>query len=645
MSHPDSARTSTAAVPETFFKAQKRNRRATWRMSALSGFAAFIMGVPLTLILTPLLYAVALVVADIINSFSPLPPQFWQDAENLAKLGVRLFDYLINQRGSLDPQELAVGMALILLPGMVLVFLLWVGLLLLFRQSGVGGTLASLNAREPNQADLKELQLADVVQEMSIAAGLPAPRVMLIDSSGANAAAIGTSSQDARIVVSRRLLDDLDRDQLQALLASLIASIGNGDLRIAFDVTSVFEASGLIITLINAPFGKRSRSILLRIIRYTFRRATADAKSMDADEVAELLADTLDVNSTDIDHFFNQTNPGLIKKVFRVLLFPFVFTNLAVELTLWFFLNVMLGPCMALLWRTRRYLADAGAVEFTRNPDALAGALQRLSEDNTAIEGGEWASHLFVVNPKGDTSLRGIAPSDQQMRKAFEAWRTTENTGAAMAPAEATPAPAQPAPGEYQQVRKQIMATAMAAATGNPRAVARMQAFAQVMNVDPSLSLDGMPGLDDILLAQRGDRDAMARIRLLRQARQQGGRAARQGQTGLESKNFLSFHPPLNKRAKRLQRMGSHLDASTRRYGPVMMIFSAVLWLIIGPLLVVAGALMLMVIAMMIGFSVVLLTLWLTVIHWAFGQDWIANFSAFVKFVNEVIEIVGKARR
>jgi hypothetical protein len=91
--------------------------------------------------------------------------------------------------------------------------------------------------------------------------------------------------------------------------------------------------------------------------------------------------------------------------------------------------------------------------------------------------------------------------------------------------------------------------------------------------------------------------------------------------------------------------MGSHLDASTRRYGPVMMIFLAVLWLIIGPLLVAAGALMLMVIAMMIGFSVVLLTLWLTVIHWAFGQDWIANFSAFVKFVNEVIEIVGKARR
>src|SRR5262249_6243968 len=158
----------------------------------------------------------------------------------------------------------------------------------------------------------------------------------------------------------------------------------------------------------------------------------------------------------------------------------------------------------------------------------------------------------FVVNPKGDTSLRGAAPSDQQMRKALEAWRTTENIGGAIAPVEATSAPAQPVPGEYQQVRKQMMATAMAAATGNAKAVARMQAFAQVIGAEPSLGLHGMPSVNDILLARRGDRNAMARIRMLRQARQREGRTGRQGKTGLESKNFLSFHPPLNKRAKRL---------------------------------------------------------------------------------------------
>ena len=95
----------------------------------------------------------------------------------------------------------------------------------LLRHGGVGGTLASLSAREPDPSDLKELQLADVVQEMAIAAGLPPPRLMLLDSAGANAAAIGTSAAGARIVISRQLIDDLDRDQLQALMAHMVGSM------------------------------------------------------------------------------------------------------------------------------------------------------------------------------------------------------------------------------------------------------------------------------------------------------------------------------------------------------------------------------------------------------------------------------------
>jgi Zn-dependent protease with chaperone function len=644
MSSPDTASSRSFAVPETFFKAQKRNRRATWRMSALSAFAAFIMGIPLTLVLTPLLYVVTLVIADIINYFSPLPPEFWRNASDLAKFGVRVADYVLNQKGTLDPQELALGLALVLLPGMVLAFVLWMGMLLLFRHGGVGGTLASLNAREPNQADLKELKLADVVQEMAIAAGLPAPKVMLIDSSGANAAAIGTSPEDARIVLSRRLVDDLDRDQMQALLASLIASIGNGDLRIAFNVTSVFEAAGLIVTLINAPFGQQSRRTLWRIIRYAFRRGPADAQSADAEEVAGLLADTLDTNSTDIDKFFNQQNPGLIKKFFRLLLFPFVFTNIAVEITLWFFLNVMLGPCMALLWRTRRYLADAGAVEFTRNPDALARALQRLSEDSTAIEGGEWAGHLFVVNPKGDSSLREAGPSEEQKRKLTEAWRATQSLPGSANPAQTPPATPPVSRDEYLQIRKQMMATVMAAATGDSDAALRMQAFAQAMGSHGE-DLKNMPNLNDLVLAQRGDRAAMARLRLSHQARQQEDQPRRQGKTGLQSKSFLSFHPPLKKRAKRLQRMGAHIAAPGRSRSIALTLFTTVLWLIIGPLLVVAGALMLVVIAMMIGLNLIFLTLWLTVIHWAFGQDWVANFNGFMRFVNDVSTAISKMKR
>lgn len=58
---------------ESFFAAQARNRRATWRISVLCVLAAALMGIPLALIITPLLYGVALIIADVVNLFSPLP--------------------------------------------------------------------------------------------------------------------------------------------------------------------------------------------------------------------------------------------------------------------------------------------------------------------------------------------------------------------------------------------------------------------------------------------------------------------------------------------------------------------------------------------------------------------------------------------
>ncbi len=567
--------------PETFFAAQKRNRRATWRMSAVSAFAALIMGIPLTLVLTPLLYTIGMVVLEAVNHFSP-QPELLQQANELAKLGLRVADFVINQKGTLDPAELATGLSLVLLPGMIVAFGLWFVMLALFRRGGVGGALASMNAREPNQSDLKELQLADVAQEMAIAAGLPAPRIMLVDSVGANAAAVGTSPADARIVLSRRLLDDLDRDQLQALLAHLVGSIGNGDLGIAFTVTSVFETCELLVNLINAPFGRESRSRIWRVVRYIFGRGTPEQKAADAAAIAESLATSLDANNSDIDNYFNKGNPGLIKKFFRLIFFPIMFTNMAIEITLWFFLNLLLGPCMAMLWRTRRYLADASSVELTRNPDALARALQRLSEDNTSLEGGEWATHLFVTSGQDA----------------------------------ANPASGPIAANDWPSVRLQIMSTVKAAATGDQRAIARMQAVAAIIGRDPALGLVAMPNPADILAAQRGDRAAIARLQQLAQSRPQG--QAKRGQTGLQMQSFVSFHPPLAKRAKRLQKMGSHMIAPVRAGGLGLKIFMTVLYLIIVPLLTVAAGLMLIVIGMLIGMNLMLLALWLTAIHWLF---------------------------
>lgn len=608
----DSPVASAFAVrdPETFFRAQQRNRRATWRMSALSALAAVIMGIPLTLALTPLLYVVTLVGAEIVNHFSPLPREFWRNADTIARLGVRVGDSIFNHKGTLDSQELVLGALLFLLPGMAVAFVLWLSVLAMFRRGGVGGALVSLNAREPNPGDLKELQLADAAQEMAIAAGLPAPKLMLVDSPGANAAAIGTSAKDARIVISRRLIDDLNRDQLQALLAHLIGSIGNGDLQVAFTVTSVFETCGLLVTLINSPFGRQSRSTLWRMARFVLPGGRSEAaKAAEADAVAALLAGNLNMDSNDIDEFFNsQQKPGLIRKFLRLVFFPIVFTNMAIELTLWFFNGLLLGPCIALVWRARRYLADASAIELTRNPDALAGALERLARDNSTIAGGSWATHLFVINPKGDHSVSGNVqrqPTPEQVRQAAAVWAASQG---------GSPTPANPA--DFVQLKQEIMIAGMAAFRGDAQAAARLQTFSQAMAStygEDAASLH-IPNLADLAAARRGDRAAIARLQAAHQGK--SPQPTKSGQTGLQSQSFLSFHPPLKKRLKRLERMGAHLHADVhRKMTATAVVFSGLFVLIIAPLLVLAAGAMLLVITMMIGLNLLFLALWLAVIH------------------------------
>jgi Zn-dependent protease with chaperone function len=616
------ARNFGPANPETFFAAQKRNRRATWRMSALCTFAAFIMGIPLTLVLTPLLYTLGMVVLETVNHFSP-QPELLQQANDLAKLGLRVADYVVNQKGTLDPGELTAGLLLVLLPGMVFAYGLWFAMLALFRHGGVGGTLASMNAREPNQADLKELQLADAAQEMAIAAGLPAPKIMLVDSSGANAAAVGTSPHDARIVISRRLLDDLDRDQLQAILAHLVGSIGNGDLGIAFTVTSVFETCGLLVNIINAPFGKESRSQLWRVARYMLGGGTPEKRAADAAEIAESLATSVDGDTPDMDQYFKKGNPGLIKKAYRLVMFPLMFTNMTIRFTLWMFLNILVGPSMAMLWRTRRYLADASSVELTRNPDALARALQCLSEDDTAFDSGDWATHLFVVNPKGDSGLRGQQPSQQQMAKAIQAWASTAHTMSAQDAANlydkpvaapgAAGLPAGVAENDWSSVRQEMITTFKAATSGNPHAAARLQAMGEMMGERLPGGL-GELNFADLEAARHGDKAAIERLKQAQQTRRPA--QPRHSQSGLQS--FASFHPPLVKRAKRLQKMGSHMIAPVRAGGWVLTVFMTLLYAIIVPLLTVAGGLMLLVIGIMIGMNLMLLAVWLTAIHWFF---------------------------
>lgn len=603
---------------ESFLDAQRRNRRATWRLSAVCVLAAIVMGIPLALIVTPLLYGVALIAADVVNIFSPLPPALWARAEEFARFGLVAMGWLLQHQPA-NPRALALGAAVMLLPGTVLSLLLWLGMSLLFRRSGVGGALLALQAREPNQSDLKELQLADVVQEMAIAAGLPAPRVMLIDAPGANAAAIGTSPEDARIVVSRRMVDDLSRDELEGALAHLIASIGNGDLRIAFRVTAVFETCGLLVAVINSPFGRQSRRTLWRIVHCGLGGSPNDGGAKEAAAVADLLTRSVLLDTDDIDRLFDTGGKkSLLRSIRNFLFFPIFFTNAAIKLSLWFFSLSVLGPSVALLWRTRQYLADASAVQLTRNPDGLAGALQKLSQDAGAIPGSGWASHLFVVNPGRSDQTPSDAPNPQQKEILAQAW-----AGSAEHSSGTTP---QSVPSDWPAMLNEFKATQRAALAGDAQALARLRAAALAVAArDPALAA-GIPDPADLIAARQGDGAAIARLRVFHRAQSSPSQAQSRSSepsatesSDISSVSFVPLHPSLKRRMKRLDRMGAHVALASPKLEPKAKIVVSIIALIFAPVVLLLVALFLLLIALMTMASLTFLVVWLAVIHKIFA--------------------------
>jgi Zn-dependent protease with chaperone function len=602
---------------ESFFEAQRRNRRATWRLSVVSVLATVVMGIPLALTVTPLLYAAALVIADVINIGVPLPPSFWQHANDLACYGMLAIGWLTHGETA-NPQALALGAAVLLLPGAILSLALWIGVNALFRRAGVGGALLALKAREPNQSELKELQLSDVVQEMAIAAGLPAPCVMLIDTSAANAAAIGTSAKDARIVVTHGLLETLRRDELEGALAHLVGSIGNGDLGIAFRVTSVFETCGLLLALINSPFGPRARRTLWRVVRYSLSaRKSSENDAAEAGALADLLTRGAGLETDDIDNFFGATSrkKSALRSIRNFLFFPIFFTNVAIKLSLWFFSFSMLEPSMALLWRKRKYLADASAVQLTRNPDGLAEALRKLNSEPRVIPGGSWAPHLFLVNPSGSDRINDPKANAANQKMLADMW-------AASAPG-ATPnkpsAAGSSASAGLSFITSEIIATNQSAIAGHPAAAARMAAFRQAAATALGRPVDDLPDLSDLAAAQHGDKAAMQRLadfgKKINPNESDGGDAA---QATSDSSNFAGFFPSLKRRLKRLDRMGAHVAFESNRTGPAAVIFIALLSLFLGPFALLVLALLVLLIGILMFASLGFLAVWMAFIHQLF---------------------------
>lgn len=315
---------------------------------------------------------------------------------------------LVTGSGSLSGvwPTLILVLLLLALPGSL--FLLAVGHFVrkVFRHAGVGGVLLTLGARPPNLMDLAEKRLVDVVGEVAVAAALPSPRVAIIDrkvcGAAANAAAVGWSLQDATIVVTRPLVEELSRDQIQAVIARVIAAIGNGDLQLAFRVLSVFETVGLVQLAINGTHRAAARRTLARFFWLAIRPRTGGTDlSRDAEEqaVMSLLVRATGTPTLPDTGIFVRVLNRLFRLLLAPVLIPLRWTAVTVKAIVGLSARLLAGPVIGALWRRRQMLADALAVQLTRNPDGLAGALERMNEIGTIVPRGAAVRHLFAAWP------------------------------------------------------------------------------------------------------------------------------------------------------------------------------------------------------------------------------------------------------
>lgn len=212
------------------------------------------------------------------------------------------------------------------LSGLGIAFVLWLILLLISYAGGESMLMAQAGGREIVKQDAP--QLFNVVEEMTIAAGLAQPpKIFIIDSTVPNAFAVGRNDQRAAVAVTTGLLARLNRDELQGVIAHEIAHIKHRD---TLFMTIAGTTLGAVIIIAD---------LFLRGLR--FQAATSRRNSKDS-------------------------AGGLALMLILALLFAVIAPLLA---------RLLYFACS----RRREYLADAGSAQFTRYPEGLASALEKIS--------------------------------------------------------------------------------------------------------------------------------------------------------------------------------------------------------------------------------------------------------------------------
>ena len=236
-------------------------------------------------------------------------------------------------------------------------FALGFGFVAYIRRTGADKVLWSTGAWQLlDPATPEQKTLDNVVQEMAIASGLPKPTIWVIDDPDPNAFATGNDPQHAHIAVTTGLLATVNRDELQAVIGHEMGHVKNLDTQLMTMVAGLVGAVALI-----------------------------------SDGLGRILRGGIPVGRGGGGGGKSSKNLG-----------PLVIVVLVVWLISWL-LAPLVTRMMALgLSRGREYLADSMSAQFTRNPAALANALEKIEHaeaPTTSIKGG--VAHLCIADPLG----------------------------------------------------------------------------------------------------------------------------------------------------------------------------------------------------------------------------------------------------
>jgi Zn-dependent protease with chaperone function len=230
----------------------------------------------------------------------------------------------------------------------------------------LGGRLILSNTNNPD-----ERKLLNIVEEMSIASGVPMPKVYVLENEDAiNAFAAGHTPSDAAVAVTHNCMTKLSRDELQGVIGHEFSHILNGDMR-------------LNIRLIGILFGIFCIATIGRILLQVRSSNSRDKNPLPVIGILLLIIGSLGV-------FFGRLIQAAVS-------------------------------------RQREFLADASSVQFTRNPTGLSGALQKIGGYGSFMESphASDASHLFFASGLTDAFFGAMAthpPLDARIKAIDPNW-------------------------------------------------------------------------------------------------------------------------------------------------------------------------------------------------------------------------------